>query len=160
MKMKTMKLAITLCLILGIACLLQIRSSYAAGEGSVPQQAFTFEEPKPDTEVTSPAPRSAKGTHHLDKDAHVWMFLRDIFGGYYLQNPPVELLENGQWEEGNIRIGKGIKYLIAVQVDVTGHQSVLQWVNVNRWGKITAEEVKSLSGYKELARVSVKTPNP
>ena len=143
-----MKLAITLCLIPVSVCLLLHGTCYGAGEGGSSQTVFTFDEPKADTEVISAAPGSAKGTHALDKNAHVWIFLRDISGGYYLQNPPVEILEKGQWEADNIRIGAGIKHLVAVQVDGKGHERILQWVKSNRWGRIDAEKVKALSGYK------------
>jgi hypothetical protein len=133
---------------------------FGATQSGSPQEVFTIEQPKPDTDVKSAAPIAARGRHALDKDAHVWIFLRDISGGYYLQNPPVEILEKGKWEASNIRIGTGINSLIAIQVDAKGHEKIVQWVSVNRWGKIAPVEVKGLSGYKELARVSVKTPKP
>lgn len=159
-EMTSQKIRTTMHLAIGSVCLLFIGICFGAEKGGSTQDVFTIEEPKPDTEINSAAPRTAKGSHALDKDAHVWIFLRDIFGGYYLQNPPVEILEKGKWEASNIRVGAGINSLIAVQVDSTGHERILQWVSVNRWGKIAGEEVKGLSGYKELARVSVKTPKP
>ena len=119
---------------------------------------FQFTSPKPDTEFKTADPITATGTHRLKTDDHVWMFLLDIYGGYYLQNPPVELLKDGKWEATNIRPRKGIRAIVAVYVDAQGHESVRKWVEAGRWGKILLSELKELHGYEELARLPIITP--
>lgn len=77
----------------------------------------------PELEIVSPTPEAeitlgsgekilASGTHNLSPEDHVWIFLKDIYGGYYLQNPHVELLGDGTWEAPNIRPRKEIRYII------------------------------------------------
>jgi hypothetical protein len=139
------------------------RHGQAAAAGELPKTQFAFTDPIPDLTMPSAAPRAAHGTHRLELNTRAWLFLRDIYGGYYLQNPPVDLLANGQWVAGNLRIGTEIDALIAVQVDEEGRRRILDWVGANRWGRIGADEVKALSGYKELGRVRAgdpKSPRP
>jgi hypothetical protein len=118
-----------------------------------------IEEPKAGTSFISDTPISISGTHTLPTTAHVWFFLRDAYG-YYLQNPPAELLATGKWSQDNIRPRTGIKMIIAVRVDDKGHQMLLGWVASALWGQIPAATVQSLGGYEELDRVSIVTPNP
>jgi len=99
-----------------------------------------------------------EGTHNISSSSLVWIFLKDIFGGYYLQNPPVELLNDGTWEATNIKIGKEIRYIIAVKVNSKGNVAIKSWVKNNRWGKIKQAEIKGLPGYEELSRVKIITP--
>lgn len=121
---------------------------------------FTFTIPKAGTEFKTAEPIAASGVHRLRTNEHVWIFLLDIFGGYYLQNPAVELLQDGKWEATNIRPGKGIRAMVAVYVSLKGDERIRKWIEVNRWGKISAGEVRDLPGYRELARVPIVTPNP
>jgi len=88
----------------------------------------------------------------------VWIFLRDIFQGYYVQNPPAELLSNGKWEATNIRIGKEIRYIIAIYVNREGNETIRGWINRDRFERIEQKEIQALPGYRELARVQIKTP--
>jgi|GEM_PF-4373000 len=101
---------------------------------------------------------TSKGTHKLSPDDHVWIFLRDIFQGYYVQNPPAELLSNGKWEATNIRIGKEIRYIIAIYVNREGNETIRGWINRDRFERIEQKEIQALPGYRELARVQIKTP--
>ena len=136
--------------------------TWAAGvvTGEEEPADFAFTVPKPGTEFKTPAPITAKGVHRLRIDDHVWIFLLDSFGGYYLQNPPVDLLSHGKWEATNIRPRKGIRAIVAVFVGPKGDERIRKWVEVGRWGKISASEVKELPKYRELARVPIVTPPP
>jgi len=129
---------------------------------SIPSKPiFLITSPKTEEELEAGTPIQVSGTYSsLPKDTHIWLFLIDVFGGYYLQNPVVEILSKSQWEQNNVRPGKGIRYIVALQVDKQGHQRVSGWAGVGRWGRIPAEEIKTLPGYEELDRVKVKTPSP
>jgi len=121
---------------------------------------FAFEVPKPNTEFKTTDIITISGSHRLKTKEHVWIFLVDSFGGYYIQNPAVELLEDGKWEATNIRPSKGIRAIVAVQVNTKGDDQVRKWVESSRWGKISPSEVTTLPGYKKLGRVSIITPKP
>lgn len=99
------------------------------------------------------------GTHKLSDDDHVVLFLVGVFGGYYLQGPAVELLEDGKWEQSNCRPGRGINALVCIQVDNQGYERVIAWIKSKRFGKIEKSEVKQLPGYKQLDRVRVSLPD-
>jgi hypothetical protein len=113
----------------------------------IPNQA-----PKPGERI------SVSGEHSLPAESHVWLFLIDNFGGFYLQNPEVELLGGGKCEHNSVRPGKGIASLVAIQVNANGHGHVLGWAKNNRWGKINRDEIKALPGYVELTRIRFATP--
>jgi len=126
--------------------------------------------PKPPmVEILTPSPETefnlgpnekilASGAHNLSLEDHVWIFLKDIYGWYYLQNPHIELLADGTWEATNIRPRKEIRYIIAIYVNSQGHERIQGWVRAERWGNIGEGEVKGLEGYLELDRVPIITP--
>lgn len=145
-------------IVVGMSFILAYDGRASAEEKKSAEFAFTI--PKPATEFKTADPITASGGHRLRTNEHVWIFLLDIFGGYYLQNPTVELLEDGKWEATNIRPGKGIRAIVAVYVSPKGDERIRKWVEVNRWGKISAGEVRELPGYRELARVPIITPKP
>lgn len=135
-------------------------SSKAVTEVEPKEAEFRFFDPKPDTACEPGKRIGASGLHRLATNDHMWLFLEDVFGGYYLQNPPATLFPNGQWEQNNVVPGKGIRCIIAVRVDEDGHKRVRGWAEVNRWGKILVDEIQSLPGYGELGRVRIITPDP
>ena len=47
-------------------------------------------------------PISAEGDTQLDDTVHVWVVLRDIYGSFFLQYPPLDIV-NGRWTATNIR---------------------------------------------------------
>jgi hypothetical protein len=145
-------------IVLGMTIIPAPAGRMLADDEKTPEFAFTT--PKPDTKVAANDPITVSGVHRLGTDEHVWVFLLDSFGGYYLQNPAVEILKNGKWEATNIRPRKGIRAIVAVRVDKKGDERIREWVEVKRWGKISANEVKELCGYKELDRVPIVTPKP
>jgi hypothetical protein len=148
----------SLLLLLGVAVLaLFPEETFAAEKKPV---EFAFKVPRPNARFETPEPIIAQGVHKLASNDHVWMFLVDIFGGYYIQSPQVELLKDGKWEATNIRPSKGIRTIVAAHVDAKGHERILRWIEVDRFGKISSKEVKELPGYRELDRVSIVTPKP
>lgn len=97
----------------------------------------------------------ADGTHNLPQESFVWIFLKDSYGGYYLQSPAVDFYSKSNWEATNIRLGKGIISIVAILVDVDGNNTVEHWVATNLWGQINENEIKGLSGYRELNRIRI-----
>jgi hypothetical protein len=114
--------------------------------------------PPPNTKFAEGDKITIKGTHNLSPESNVWIFLKDIFGGYYLQNPPAELLSNGNWEATNIKLGREISYIVVIYVSPKGNESIEGWVQAKRWGRIPQQDIKALSGYRELAKVKIITP--
>lgn len=74
------------------------------------------------------------GTHSLDPASLMWVVLQDVFGHYYLQNPPVRLNSNGDWHAKNIHLGHDITEIIFVRVTADGNEFFLKKVNNNDWG--------------------------
>lgn len=124
------------------------------------QTKFRILDPKPDSEFSGDytKPITVSGEHTLDPTAHIWIFLKDIYGWYYLQNPPAELFPNGKWEATNVRLGKEMRYIVAVSVGSQGHERISLWVKAKRWGAIDEEEIKSLpGGVEECDRMKMRT---
>jgi hypothetical protein len=119
---------------------------------------FIITSPTPDTQYKGKEIVTVSGSHNRTLGDHIWIFLKDIFGGYYVQNPPVELLTDGTWVATNIRPGRSIRYILAIYVNPDGNRLIRGWVRMNRWSRIEEEEVKALPGCVELARVSIRTP--
>jgi hypothetical protein len=145
-------LAILIALLLGS---LLTRTAQAQNQAAA---KFKIVIPSPGQEVEPGKRTSASGEHSLPAESHVWLFLIDNFGGFYLQNPAVEFTKDGQWEHNNVRPGRGIASLVAIQVNALGNERLLGWAKNNRWGKINRDEIKALPGYTELARVRITTP--
>ena len=76
----------------------------------------------------------ANGNHNLDAASFVWSILQDIFGHYYLQNPPVILNPNGGWLAKNLHLGHDILEIIFVKVNPKGNEIFLSKVKNNDWG--------------------------
>lgn len=114
--------------------------------------------PPLDTEVGACDIITANGTHNLTSDEKVWIFLRDIYRNYYVQNPPIELLTDGTWEATNIRPCKEIRYIIAIYVNPEGNELVESWVRTRLFGAISEDAIKALPGSMELDRVRIITP--
>jgi hypothetical protein len=74
------------------------------------------------------------GTHSLDLTIPVWVVLQDIFGHYYLQNPPVALDVDGKWHARNIHLGHDITTIVFVRVTTSGNEVFLKKVKYNDWG--------------------------
>lgn len=143
-------------LILG--CTREVASTPIPAATSISLRQFTFSSPAADAEFEANVIISADGTHNLTPDSTAWIFLRDIYSGYYLQSPAIEVHADGTWGATNIRLGKEIQYIIAIYVEPEGDSTIRSWVNTDRWGRIEEDEIKNLSGYYELSRVRIKTP--
>ncbi len=94
-------------------------------------------------QITSPAPGTsfptgsvieANGLHSLDLNCHVWTILRDTYGHYYLQNPPVTLHFHGNWNAKNIHLGYDIVEILFVKVTAKGNDDFLRMVKHQEWG--------------------------
>ena len=143
-----------------VICLMgwvRLTEAAPASAPATQRAVFQITDPKPEAQLKPGQPIRVQGTHRLPVDSCVWIFLRDSFGGYYLQNPAVELLPDGKFRQDNVRPGKGIRYITAIQVDAEGDKQIRRWVEVSAWGKISRETIKGLSGYKALSEVPVKT---
>ena len=79
-------------------------------------------------------PLKARGVTRLEDSANIWVVLQDEYGGYYLQNPPVQI-KNGEWSSYNIRPLHGIKRILWLRVDAEGHSLFLRKVDRGEWGK-------------------------
>lgn len=125
----------------------------------------------PELEFSSPVPDSqyslgeddsiiVNGTYKnlTPEESYVWLFLVDIFGGYYLQSPAIILLNDGTWEGTNIRPLEEIRYVVAIYVSPGGNQVLEGWVDDELFGQLDASRVKGVDGYQELARVKIITP--
>ena len=76
----------------------------------------------------------AKGSHSLDLTSQVWAILRDVYGHYYLQNPPVTLHSHGTWDANNIHLGHDIVEIIFVRVTAKGNDEFSRKVKHQEWG--------------------------
>lgn len=81
-------------------------------------------------------PLTVYGTTQIEPTVKVWVLLQDIYGGYYLQNPPVSIHERS-WTATNIRPLKEIKYIRFIQVDEKGDEFFQRKVNREEWGKFS-----------------------
>jgi hypothetical protein len=79
-------------------------------------------------------PLTIKGICTLKDIGQVWVVLRNSYKDFYLQNPPVEFLDNGEWIAENIRPGKGITAVMFVRVSKGGNRAFQQKVDNNEWG--------------------------
>jgi len=79
-------------------------------------------------------PLEARGVTSLDDSANIWVVLRDGAGGYYIQNPPVEI-GNGVWTSNNIRPVHAIKRIIWLKVEPEGHSFFVRKRDHGEWGK-------------------------
>ena len=100
---------------------------------------FEFKKPKSGESIPANSWIECEGSYSLPTgidftDLHIWIALKDDFGNYYLQSPPVELKPNGSWRAKNIRPGHGITQIVAVQVTQEGHKIFLGKVKTNELG--------------------------
>ncbi|MDX1948445.1 MAG: hypothetical protein SFU86_23860 [Pirellulaceae bacterium] len=106
--------------------------------------------------VAAGEPITIEGEHPVGVNDEVkcWAFCRDQFGGWYVQNPPVELTGE-TFEATNIRPGAGIIKIAFVVVDKSGHERLKSWVKQERFGKIEDDEVRALPGFREIGRLKI-----
>ncbi len=76
----------------------------------------------------------AHGRHTLDQNSNAWGILRDTYGHYYLQNPPIALSSDGSWRATNLHLGHDILEIIFVKVSANGNDQFLGKVKNNDWG--------------------------
>jgi len=76
----------------------------------------------------------ANGRHALDHHSNAWAILRDKYGHYYLQNPPIALSSDGSWRATNLHLGHDILEIIFIKVTTNGNDHFLGKVKNNDWG--------------------------
>lgn len=91
------------------------------------------------------------GTHHLLEEHYVWIFLRDRHSNFYLQYPPVYMIDENNWEAGNVRVTEGIRDIWAIQVSEEGDQYIQNMADNMEWGAIHKSKIEELPGYRKLA---------
>lgn len=87
-------------------------------------------------------PISVYGFTEYDDNTTVWVVLRDIYGKYYVQNPPAEML-NGEWKAMNIRPLNDIADIMFITVDIDGHNFLFGKVSRKDWGSFPNLPVNS-----------------
>lgn len=79
-------------------------------------------------------PITCTGTYTGPSPASVWVVLKDTFGQYYLQNPPVEFYSDGTWIASSIIPGPNISEIDVVQVTSDGNANFQQKVANSDFG--------------------------
>ncbi len=113
---------------------------------------FQIQSPAPETDFPTGSVIEANGSHSLDVNSHVWAILRDIYGHYYLQNPPVTLHSHGNWNAKNIHLGHDIVEILFVNVTAKGNDDFLRKVKHQEWGAFDEFPV----GTESLGSVSIR----
>jgi len=80
----------------------------------------------------------AQGNHSIDPNSSVWAILQDVYGHYYLENPPVALKPDGSWHTTNIHLGHDIVKIIFVRTMSSGNSHLLSKVKNQEWGAFDA----------------------
>ncbi len=93
---------------------------------------LTFESPQAGDQIPVGTEMRFQGSYSPSDqditDTHIWIMLQDTIGNYCLQSPPITLMPSGRWEAFNIRFGKDIIRVLAVQVTQVGHETFSQKV--------------------------------
>src|SRR5262245_21628653 len=115
-------------------------------------QSFQINSPTNGKPFAAASDIEATGLHSLELNSFVWAVLRDIFGHYYLQNPPILLHSDGSWQAKNLHLGHDIVEIIFVQVTAKGNDEFLRKVRNQEWEAFD----KFPDGTEMLGSVSVK----
>lgn len=113
---------------------------------------FQIQTPAPGTSFPTGSVIEASGSHALDFNSHVWTILRDTYGHYYLQNPPVTLDSHGTWNAKNIHLGHDIVEILFVKVTAKGNDEFLRKVKHQEWGAFDAFPAET----ETLGNVSIR----
>lgn len=140
--LKLLKSSILLCSILGSMHIGLCQST----------DAFTFS--APETWEQEEDHFVLHGAHHLKEKDHVWLFLMDSYGNYFMQYPAVRLKENAQWKAYNIRPSQKTREVIAVKVNHKGHDFLTKRVEARDFGGKPLDWVESLYGYKKVGEIA------
>ena len=80
--------------------------------------------------ITSGTPLVIEG-HYEGEPRPVRVVLKDVYGNYYVQNPPVDFAPEGQWYATNICVGEGILFVIFLELD----QASVDYFNQMVWAR-------------------------
>jgi len=87
--------------------------------------------------VNADIPLTIQGTYTSEGLGLVWVVLRDNFGNYYLQNPPVQFNGGGTWTATNITPRSGTTSIDFVAVTPDGNGTFQQKVSNGDFGAFT-----------------------
>ncbi len=95
--------------------------------GKVTLTSFDIVAPKGGDKLVPNQQITCSGTYTLSRgndttSIHVWILVGDVYGNYYLQNPPVSFEVDGTWST-SIQPGSGITKIFAVLVTEEGNDS-------------------------------------
>ncbi|MBK9924920.1 MAG: hypothetical protein IPP66_06455 [Anaerolineales bacterium] len=96
--------------------------------------SFQITFPSPGESFSIDSVIEANGNHSLEIDSFIWAVLRDTYGHYYLQNPPVSMKPDGNWHAKNIHLGEEIIEITFVKATTTGNEHFLRKVENHDWG--------------------------
>jgi hypothetical protein len=82
-------------------------------------------------------PLTIQGTYTSVGSGLVWVVLRDNFGNYYLQNPPVQFNGDRTWTATNITPGSGVTSIDFVAVTPDGNGTFQRMVSNGDFGAFT-----------------------
>lgn len=100
--------------------------------------SFEFDTPKSGEFIQANTTIICEGLYSLASEIdlaniRIWIVLQDDFGNFYLQNPPVNLEQDGSWESLCVTPGRGNSNFLAVQVTKDGHESFIRKVKNADW---------------------------
>lgn len=78
-------------------------------------------------------PLSIRGKYTLKPSGQVWVVLQDSYKHFYLQNPPIRFLDNGEWIAENIYPERGIEIVTFIHVSREGSRIFQRMVDNNEW---------------------------
>jgi transcriptional regulator with XRE-family HTH domain len=99
-------------------------------------------------------PLKIKGSVSPPVPAHVWIVLRDVWGGYYLQDPPVLFLPNYRWVASNILPGQNIERILFIAVEAQDHDRFQLMVHRRQFCQF--DELPQGKGSKTMHEVGIK----
>lgn len=144
-------------LAVGLVVALTLADVSLAAEPTTEDTQFQITRPKPGEHLTPGTPYVAEGKHRRPMTATAWLFVVDLYGGYYLQNPAIHFKRDHTWEMTNLRPGKEISHVVAIEVNSRGNERVREWARDGRFGRISEREVFDLPGCIELCRQRINT---
>ncbi len=96
---------------------------------------FTVTMPQDGQQVRNiDSPLRTEGKYAVVGQVQIWVVLEDIYGQYYLQNPPVKYLPDGKWVARNVLPGERITAVHFVRVDTSANAYFKGMMKSRFWG--------------------------
>lgn len=83
---------------------------------------------------------------------YCWIFLKDKYGNYYLQQPRPTITHKRRWLSGNIHLGPEIESIVLAALGTNAHQTMVNKVLKKEWGGI--EQRTLPDDFLELDRIT------